>query len=377
MRRHRLTILRVVLWTLAPLSLGGALWRVRSWRPVRIAFPVPRGGGDFVPIASNVHKDTIDVCCGVNGFQWPATTVQNWDGARYHVRLLSMPITLAQGTLAPDGNALASTIPDSSDLLQSDLMVNWNFPARRCTWAVRKGKTVLGGKGIVFPRDEFIDGEGTLAFNPKGDSLAAEIRERNPAGAFDKQIYVFDATDGRVKLHRDMGAQGAVAGLAFTKDGRTLFDCEQTGRVLMLDSATLNPKCIWQGPNGRVSRHRFVVNIFALAPNASYVAIGMDSPALGKPGDWTHGAKITLWSLKDYRQHGPLWHSGPGVQQMAFNPDGTLLALAETDGSVTVLRVPAMTILRKIPQRTKPNWTADGNTLIAFGPDSLYFQRMR
>jgi WD40 repeat protein len=206
---------------------------------------------------------------------------------------------------SPDGAALASASDDGTIGL-------WNTRG-----------TIIGGAA---------NGSDSLAFSPDGKTLAINI---GAPGHYFIALYSMPAQ----KLIARLPVSG-LAGLAFSPDGKTL-------AAAVNDLPIGNPVELWNVAThrmtGQVLTHLLVVNSVAFSPDGTLFAV---YPLLGSAIQVWSTARLTrVASLSDMPQAQAQNVLLAGVYQLAFSPDGRLLAAAETDGKVLVFSVPGFSLL--------------------------------
>jgi WD40 repeat protein len=298
------------------------LWSVAAGKVIRT-----------IPAGSN---GVSDVAFSPNGTQLAAGdffgTVQRWD--------ISVTPALSLGTLSghrfpirriafsPDGATLASASDDGSIAL----------------WSTRGA--FLGG--LANPSI-------SLAFSPDGRTLA--LSTQGPAG-YDVALYAMPAR----RLIRTLPI-GAIASVAFSPDGKTL-------AVAPSDPA-LGPVSLWNVATGELTgtmRTRFTpvgnesyapINSIAFSPDGRLLAV---SSTLATTIEvWSTATRTQVASFGD-NQDTPFAQALGGVYQLAFSPDGRLLATAGIDGWIRVYSVPGFSLAGDFPG-------LGTSATLAFSPD--------
>ena len=143
-----------------------------------------------------------------------------------------------------------------------------------------------------------------LAFDPTGRLLAV--------GREDGIVQIWDARTGRAVGGALTGHEDFVNAVAFSPDGRTLASAGQDG-TLRLWSVASQPLGTPVVPSGTV---------LAADPTGQLVAVNSLAPAqLVRQSDWS-----PVWTLPGRGE----------TRDAAFSPDGSLLALGDQSGVVTV-----------------------------------------
>jgi WD40 repeat protein len=146
-------------------------------------------------------------------------------------------------------------------------------------------------------------------------------------------------------LHGASG--GAIAAVAFTRDGRTLATASDDGTVQLWDTATRTPR----GPP--LSAVGSAVYSVAFAPDGRTLAAG------------SYDGTVRLWNTQTRAPLGPpLRTDGQPINSVAFAPDGRTLAAGSYDGTLGLWNTQTRALLGP-PLRT------DGQPInsVAFAPD--------
>ncbi len=151
------------------------------------------------------------------------------------------------------------------------------------------------------------------------------------------------------------GHSRAVGPPAFSPDGRTLYTASSDGTAIAWDTS---------GDRGLVSRVAFnhclaKVSPGRFSPDGSLVAVSLA------------GEGIALWNADDLTPSGtPLLPTGGHVKDLAFSPDGRLLAAYSND-TATIWDVETRSLLHD-PLRVDPytegiGFSQDATTLVVAG----------
>ena len=178
-----------------------------------------------------------------------------------------------------------------------------------------------------------------MAFSPDGQVVAT--------GARDGIVRLWQVSDGAL-LHTLEGHTRSVSGIAFFRDG-----------TLLISSARDSTVGIWQVSDGTLLSWlkedvRGILSL-ALSPDDSMVALG----SFGAVRVWEVDTEIfTLIDSQEY--------PGSYVNSLAFSPDGAVLAIALSDDTVWLRRIPDGKPLLRLGGHT-------GKMLsLALSPDGRY-----
>lgn len=178
-------------------------------------------------------------------------------------------------------------------------------------------------------------GEMVLAFAPDSETLASAVGG--------DAIRIWNATEGKESFNLPAAPGDPTLSLAFTRTGQTLIVGHRSGKVVLWDLKDRKP--------GRE---------FKYAGPAYTLDTSVDGKTLAVSG----GNKVTLWNLDDgkeiktfgTRDEGPdsTW---PVVSNLAFHPDGNLIALSCYDGVIRLMDTSTGKEVR----------SCDGHTSVAYG----------
>jgi len=179
----------------------------------------------------------------------------------------------------------------------------------------------------------------SVAFSPDGKTVAM--------GASDGIVRLWRVSDGS-PLHTLEGHTRPVNDIAFIQDG-----------TLLISGSLDRTVSIWRVSDGallrRVVERTDEVLSLAVSPDERLVAVGSYGAA------WVWEAKADLLTLLDSQEY-----PGSYVNSLAFSPDGTLLALALSDETVWLRRVPGGETVLRLGGHA-------GKVLsLAFSPDGRY-----
>jgi hypothetical protein len=184
----------------------------------------------------------------------------------------------------------------------------------------------------------------SLAFSPGGD-LAA--------GGDDGSVILWDTKRARVRTTLRAHA-GAVNGLAFAPDGRTVASGSSDGKL-----------CIWDADTGRLR-------------GSAATPLGMASLAFAPDGLTivTGGTYLMLWDAATARLRLVLDRDGGFCSAPAYSPDGRRLAAASPmRGTIRIWDTATFRALATFQGRVTPvfalAFAPDGRTLAAGGEDGM------
>jgi len=154
----------------------------------------------------------------------------------------------------------------------------------------------------------------------------------------DGAITLFELATGRARdVHGRHNA--AVTGVAFSPDSRTLVSGGDDRVALVWDTASGELRETLSGHNGRV----FAPAIAALDDEVTAYTVSLDG-------------SVMAWDVSGGRRLGRPFSAGATLTMefendpsLAISPDGALLAIAETDGTVRVLDVESLRTLEELP----------------------------
>lgn len=158
-----------------------------------------------------------------------------------------------------------------------------------------------GHEGIVF----------SLAFSPNDDYLAS--------GGGDSTVRIWDVAK-QSRIISINGRFDQVYATVFSPDGRFLISGSWDSTIRFWEVPS------WEERKSISSKDGLGIICLSISPDGNTLASG----TIGTTGD------IALWSLKSFRVIATLSGHKYTVSEIAFSPDGQLLATASHDGSVGI-----------------------------------------
>ncbi|MEA5502813.1 DUF4082 domain-containing protein [Halotia wernerae UHCC 0503] len=174
-----------------------------------------------------------------------------------------------------------------------------------------------------------------VTFSPKGDTLAS--------GTEKGQIALLDVKSGKVVRTLKSDTDAAIAGLAYTSDGK-LASVSRDTKVRRWDLASGKQQAILQASENPP-------RALAVSPDGKLIASAGEDP------------KVAVWDSTTNKLIAFFEGHQRFVNSVAFNSDSTLLASADEQGRIYVWNLKENKLLRVLLGH------ADGITAIAFNPN--------
>lgn len=184
----------------------------------------------------------------------------------------------------------------------------------------------LGGfpSGHLLPWD--------LAYSPDGDRLAVVLERHDRYGveSLGSTVVIWDTARPAEPL-AVLPVAHTTHGLAFSPDGRLLYTATHLAPPMFDGDPSVT---VYDVASGRTERTiDGPGHPFALSPDGTVIAAPTSPPASGDPGART---AVTLWDVETGAERRRLTGHAEQVLDVAFSPDGTLLASSSADRTVAV-----------------------------------------
>jgi WD40 repeat protein len=200
-----------------------------------------------------------------------------------------------------------------------------------------------------------------IAWSPDGNYLAT-------ANFLSRKVTVWDVNASRVvrEIYGDFAYGGSIG---FTSDGRYLL--ASVGSYG--DDRPASSITVWDIETGKIARQ-----IDGLYPDkgpsynaARIFALSPDGRSLAVVGEQKLGALITLYDVSDWRFMGSMSIEGETPRALAFNSDGSVLAVGTIRGQITLFDARKRQIMRKIDAYQYKGFQL-GVASLAFSPDGHF-----
>lgn len=203
-------------------------------------------------------------------------------------------------------------------------------------WAGKKNVQLVNLSNKVVFRTFPVEGRvNTLAFSPTGKRLAISTYDT---------IQVYDTATWKVVFEKDNDNSD---GLQFSPDGTTLFIKNFDVGIEQWNLATQKRERLIGAPDRDNDESLYT---FALSPDGRWMAVNSTD-------------RIRVYSLENVKQQFETLADGGGADAVAFSPDSKVLAVGESD-TVEFVSVPGGKMLSKIQGLAGPSVNS-----LAFNPD--------
>lgn len=289
--------------TLASATIAGARGEVQFWDVAtgeQRGAPLPEPSGGITSIAFSPDGRTLVTgSAPLNGVSSVDTgMVRFWDVAtRQEIAALPEPTgNVSQVRFSPDGRTLASAASDDRD--SSGTVRVWDVAARQQIAAFNDRAA-----GIT-----------TVEFSPDGRTLASASN----SGAGGALVRLWEVATGRQVMAFPRHGLGHVRDVAFSPDGRLLAGAGSDGRT---DTGHIT---LWDVATGKPLGAPLLESSGGVT-SVSFSPHGHTLVSASSSGNNDAGV-IRLWDVATRQQLGVLPRWSQGLNELAFNRDGHLLA---------------------------------------------------
>jgi WD40 repeat protein/serine/threonine protein kinase len=229
-------------------------------------------------------------------------------------------------------------------------------------WDIDAGKEVARLPGVTdlpgFQDSEYSGAVGALAFSPDGRYLAAGFgaKQLYSRASHPTPLKVWEVA-GRRLVHRLDGHTGYCVSVAFSRDGTLLASGSRDGTAILWSTETWKATQTLPNPDkdtqfGQATQG--MVEDVAFSPDGKILALA------------SHEGTVQLWDVAAGKLQDALKGHSSAVTAVVFSPDGRTLASSGTDQAV---RLWNMATRRELMQLDAGNVDLGGATTLAFSPD--------
>jgi len=244
---------------------------------------------------------------------------------------------------SPDGRILASAE-------YPGLITLWNVPSGREHLAIKAPAWVTS----------------TIAFSPNGKLLAAGLwtGATNGVSPPGNDVILWDAASG-TPVRTLKGHSNAIRGLGFSPDGKSLVTGSMDGTAKVWDIANGMARATLESPSLRKQLGREIpigVESTLFSPDGRTIVVSAGTIAV--PGKMEGVGEVTLWTAPSGPVKATLKGLNGFVKQVAFSPDGKLLATVGGDQSVQMWNTTSLQEVGKLRGTAPITFSPDGKELV-------------
>lgn len=180
----------------------------------------------------------------------------------------------------------------------------------------------------------------SVAYSPDGKTIAS--------GSYDKTVKLWDASTGR-ELSTLKGHAEQINSVSFSPDGKTLASASGAGYV----GTTLTDYSIrfWEVSTGRelsiLKAHGDKINSIVFSPDGKWLA---SASGAGYHRSTSHDYSSRVWNVATGQEIAGFQNQPEPVQAVAFNPDGNLLAIGLSNGTIELAEISSGRTIATFPR---------------------------